>query len=137
MLFVLTGCNEPSENMQTHINSFSEVSKGEKLFDEKCSLCHLKAPASCTSKIEMTGPDMQTVSKEIIQYFTNEKGNFNKEKAIEFVSDYVYYPNEIKALLKQSQNRKYGIMPSLKGSVSQEELEEIADFIFTNLNNNN
>jgi cytochrome c len=51
-------------------------------------------------------------------------------KAIEFVKDYVINPSASKSLCDKKSLEDYGVMPSQKGNVSEDELDAIAHYMF-------
>ena len=101
--------------------------------DDKCSLCHMKTPCFNQNEIGMTGPDIHLVVDKIRTKFSQNGKNFDQEAASQFVIDYVFYPHHTKALLDSIDDMPYGLMPSIKGSVTQEELKYISDFLFEEL----
>ncbi|MBN2746185.1 MAG: c-type cytochrome [Bacteroidales bacterium] len=117
--------------MQTHLTFNSKISQGEKLFEEKCSLCHSMRPCVGSEMYSVTGPDMQLISNSLQQKFVKPDGTIQLEEANLFLTDYVYFPDQTKAIMEQSVINRYGIMPSLKGSVTDEEIRHIAEFIMT------
>jgi hypothetical protein len=55
-----------------------------------------------------------------------------KDKAVAFIKDYVINPSESKAICMPQKIKRFGLMPSQKGSISPEELEVIANWMFDN-----
>jgi cytochrome c len=51
-------------------------------------------------------------------------------KAIDFVKDYVINPSAEKSFCDKKSLESYGVMPSQKGNVTQDELEAIAEYMF-------
>jgi cytochrome c len=64
--------------------------------------------------------------------FMKIKNNQDKiEKFIPFIQDYVIDPSKEKSYCDEERLRSYGVMPSQRGNVSQEELKAIAEYIYT------
>jgi cytochrome c len=61
------------------------------------------------------------------------KMNFDsKEKAMEFMIDYVLNPSEEKSICKPQKIKRFGLMPSQKGVVTKQELEKITSWLYDN-----
>ncbi len=129
--FGFFACNNSAESLQTHLSFNSKISKGEKLFEEKCSLCHSMRPCVGSEMYSVTGPDLKMISNSLQQKFVKADGTLHLEEANSFLADYVYFPDQTKAIMEQAVINRYGIMPSLKGSVTEEEIKHISNFIMT------
>jgi cytochrome c2 len=127
--FFFTACDEQGSGLQTHMALGQKQSRGEMLFEDKCSLCHAVEPPKCENRFPENGPDMEMVTRSIKAKYTDVAGDFDEDAARKFVVDYVFQPHETKAILMDNATEKYGIMPSLKGSVTEEEVEHIMDFL--------
>ena len=88
------------------------------LFEQNCKSCH--AITKPKNKNEVIAPTIMGVMKHI-------KVEFNsKEKAVEFISDYVLNPTKQKAICQPEKLEKFGLMPSLKGVISKDELKRLS-----------
>lgn len=89
----------------------------------KCAACHM---------LEKPTPDMiptlNAPPMEAVMYHTKLVMN-DKEKIKAFIADYVMDPAAEKSVCESNKVQQYGVMPSLKGSVSKEELSEISDYL--------
>ncbi len=89
----------------------------------KCATCHM---------LEKPTPDMiptlNAPPMEAVMYHTKLVMN-DKEKIKAFIADYVMDPAAEKSVCESNKVQQYGVMPSLKGSVSKEELSEISDYL--------
>lgn len=104
--------------------SASSDYNAEALFDAKCGICHSKTmPKDMNS---MIAPALSGVMKHIKMAYPN------KEDAVEFMVDYIQYPSKNKAICQQSKIAQFGLMPSVKGVASEDELEAIAEWMFDN-----
>jgi cytochrome c len=94
------------------------------LFDAKCSMCHSKTrPTDMKSVI---APAISGVMRHV-------KMNYlSKDKAVEFMVDYVLNPSKDKAICMPQKIDRFGLMPSQKGNVTKEELESIASWLYDN-----
>ena len=84
------------------------------LLKSKCATCHM---------LEKPAPDMIPTLKAppmgAVMYHTKLVMN-NKEKMKDFITDYVINPAAEKSVCESNKVQQYGVMPSLKGSISQE-----------------
>ena len=102
---------------------------GKKLIEQKCSACHnLDLPPKTFE--DEKAPPMMAVAFHIKDFIhaTNESEKI--PKAIEFVKDYVINPSASKSFCDKKSLQSYGVMPSQKGLVTQEELQAIAEYMF-------
>ena len=58
-------------------------------------------------------------------------------KAKEFLKDYVINPSTSKSYCDKQSLKTYGVMPSQKGKVTQDELEAIASYMFEHFTQQN
>jgi len=125
ILFLVTilffiGCEEKS-----HPNL-----DGKKLLEQKCSKCHnLELPPKTFA--DEKAPPMMAVSFHVHDFIhaTNESDKISK--AIDFVKDYVIHPSVSKSFCDKKSLEDYGVMPSQKGKVSQDELQVIGEYMFS------
>lgn len=99
-------------------------SNGESLFKAKCSACHISTFPEDKSKL--VAPPLMGVMRHVKMKYST------KEKAVDFIVDYALNPSEQKAVCMPMKIKRFGLMPSQKGSVTQEELKEIASWMFEN-----
>lgn len=89
----------------------------------KCATCHM---------LEKPTPDMiptlNAPPMEAVMYHTKLVMN-DKEKIKAFIADYVMDPSAAKSVCESNKVQQYGVMPSLKESVSKEELSKISDYL--------
>jgi hypothetical protein len=98
--------------------------KAYKLFQEKCTSCHTIGKPQDMSKV--TAPPIMGVLHHVKQKYAD------KTKAIEFMKDYVLNPSRDKAVCMPQKIKKFGLMPSQKGSVTPEELDTILPWLYDN-----
>jgi cytochrome c len=98
---------------------------GKKLFEQKCSSCHsMIAPPPDRSK--MVAPPAKGITIHL-KMVHPKKDDFE-----DFLIDYVFNPTKEKALCMKRTIKRFGLMPSQKGVVTKDELEDIAEFLFEN-----
>ncbi len=102
---------------------------GEKLAKQKCSSCHNLDLPPKTFENEKA-PPMMAVAFHVKDFIKVSNESDRIPKAIEFVKDYVLYPDAKKSFCDKKSLQTYGVMPSQKGNVTEDELQAIATYIF-------
>ena len=103
---------------------------GKKLLEQKCSKCHNLDLPPKTFKDEKA-PPMMAVAFHIKDFIKASSESDKIPKAIDFVKDYVVNPSASKSFCDKKSLQTYGVMPSQKGKVTQDELEAIAEYMFS------
>jgi len=105
--------------------TFAMAGNGEALTQKYCASCHkLEAPTW-----EMI-PTLKVPAMDAVVFHV--KAAIEDQKAAEkFIVDYVQNPDKGKSVCESNKVQQYGVMPSLKGKVSPEELETIATYLMT------
>ena len=102
---------------------------GKKLLEQKCSQCHnLDLPPKTFE--DEKAPPMMAVAFHIKDFIKAANESEKIPKAIDFVKDYVINPSASKSFCDKKSLESYGVMPSQKGNVTQEELQAIAEYMF-------
>ena len=109
---------------------------GEKVFDKACASCHVKMiTAEETKKIFKTlkAPPMVEVSGQLkrnIKIIEDIDDEIHRAVVIAFIKDYVMYPHLDKSMCEGMALEKFGLMPSLKGKLSEEELNAVSAWVY-------
>ena len=98
--------------------------KAEALFDAKCSSCHLKTKLQDMSSV--IAPPIVGVMKHVNKRYRT------KEKKINFINNYVMNPQKEKAVCKRKKLKRFGLMPSQKGNLTEAELHLISTWMVEN-----
>jgi len=98
--------------------------KGKTLFTQKCATCHITTRPKDMSTL--IAPPLMGVMRHVKDIYSN------KSKAVAFIKDYVLNPSKDKAICMPQKIKRFGLMPSQKGNVTEEELEVIANWMFDN-----
>ncbi len=93
---------------------------GSALLEKKCASCHMLQTPEFHQLPNLKAPAMDAVVFHIDLAMQDEK----EKKA--FIVDYVLNPDASKSVCESNKVAHFGVMPSLKGLVSKEELELIA-----------
>lgn len=109
---------------------------GEKVFDKDCASCHVKMiTAQETKKVfkALKAPPMIEVSgqlKKNIKIVDDIDDEIHRAVVIAFIKDYVIYPHLDKSMCHAMALEKFGLMPSLKDKISEEELNAVAAWVY-------
>ncbi len=97
-----------------------------KTVEAKCGACHIVSNPTIENVKHMKAPPMWGVARNLHRHFSDEKA------FVDFVVDYVQNPSKEKIVLDKAAMERFGLMPSLKGAVSEEELKQIAEWMYRN-----
>jgi len=119
-LFLLSGC----------LNQGNDVKyDGEALIEQKCAMCHnLKMPPDTYE--DEKAPPMMAVVFHLKDFMKITMDDEKFSKFIPFVQDYVINPSRDKSYCDKESLESYGVMPSQKGNVTEDELEAIASYMY-------
>ncbi len=99
-------------------------SKAQELFKQKCVSCHLTSKPNILSTL--VAPAIMGVMRHVKMSYPD------KDKAIAFMKDYVLNPSKDKAICMPQKIKRFGLMPSQKGLVTEKELDIILPWIYDN-----
>ncbi|MGE0738693.1 c-type cytochrome [Sulfurimonas sp.] len=95
----------------------------EALAVAKCGECHLMGEITKEKLSNMKAPPYWAIAKKAREKYEKE------EDKIKYIVDYAFSPTEDKMLFPKETKEKFGVMPSLKGKVTQEEIRQISTYI--------
>jgi len=127
LLLFFTACNEskPTKNYD-----------GKKLLEQKCASCHdLHIPPHISD--DELAPPMMAISFHVHNFVTPSDESQRTSKAEAFVVDYALNPSLEKSFCDEDSLKRYGLMESQKGNVSEDELSAIAKYMFQNYTQKN
>ena len=113
-----------------------EKIEGEKVFEKACASCHIKMISKAeTKKIFKTikAPPMVEVSGQLkrnIKIVEDIDDEIHRAVVIAFIRDYVMYPHLDKSMCTGMALEKFGVMPSLKGKLSEDELNAVSAWVY-------
>ena len=123
--FLFTGCNENKPKIQLD---------GEALLEAKCSMCHnLDIPPQ--SYENEKAPSMMAVTFHLKDFIKSTNPSEHEGKIVAFIQDFVIYPTKEKSFCDKASLESYGLMPSQKGNVNEDELEAIARYMYKTYDN--
>ena len=114
---------------------------GEKIFDTKCSQCHEKSmPIPLLMKnfmeennqtLKLKAPTGNEISFRLKQQIgSKDEMEFHLIQTNDFLVDYLFNPNLSKTICLEGVIRHFEVMPSMKGKVTEEEIEEVNHFLY-------
>jgi cytochrome c len=119
-LLLLTGCMQERHK---------EKLDGGTLIKQKCAMCHNLAMPPSTYEDEKA-PPMMAVAFHLKDFMHIETHADASNKMIPFIQDYVIDPSATKSYCDKESLKTYGVMPSQKDNVTQDELEAIGWFMY-------
>lgn len=96
------------------------------LFEQKCSVCHLKQRPAYEEMKNLIAPPIMGVMTHV------KDAKATKIEAVNFIADYIFDPTPAKALCMKQSIERFGLMPSQKGNLSKEEAISIAGYLYEN-----
>ena len=114
-----------------------EIRSAEVLFEKKCAMCHtVLKPKNKIAKKRMVAPPITKAMKSVVITIDALEGPLKddelKKETLVFLQDYIYHPSAKKADCEGSVIKKFGVMPSLKGFISQKELDVLLPWVYEN-----
>ncbi|NEW61670.1 cytochrome c, partial [Sulfurovum sp. bin170] len=105
---------------------------GESLFTNYCAGCHHSVVGVNESGGEQTNVYEAPYAKTVIEKLKTETKT--KEAFVAFVKDYIDEPTKRKSLYGKKAIKNFGLMPSLKGAMSDEESTKLAEYMYSDYN---
>ncbi len=97
---------------------------GADLFKAKCASCHVTTRPTDISTL--VAPPVMGVMRHIKMTYDS------KEEAVKFITSYALNPDESKAVCMSDKIKRFGLMPSQKGNVTEAQLKTIASWMYDN-----
>jgi thioredoxin-related protein len=122
----------------------ADYGTGKKIFQEKCSSCHGKHIDPKILKINFYEKNNELLKLRVptvnmLAYALKDSPlhvgdksdpEMQKYEITEFMKDYLYNPNKEDSICDPLISKYYDKKESMKGKISEEEIENIADFLF-------
>ena len=105
------------------------------LFQQKCQMCHMDGVSRDAKIIKsMVSPSMNYTIKNLVWGMDSEHEGLSdvelKKISIAFMKDYLYFPDRKKTNCEDISFDKFGIMPSLKGFITEQEMDILLPWIY-------
>jgi mono/diheme cytochrome c family protein len=102
---------------------------GEYLFNKNCAICHTTIVGVNESGGETTNVYEAPYAKDIVNKLKSETKN--QDEFIAFIQSYINEPDKRKSLYGRKAIKDFGLMPSLKGVMSESEITSLADYLYS------
>mgnify|MGYP000070508613 CR=1 FL=1 len=114
----------------------------EEVYEKKCASCHQDFISMSTLKenfldtnntlLKLTAPTINQLSYRLKQRIGDPKGDndIHRMEVAAFISDYVLNPDREKSLCLADVMQHFKTMPSLKGKITEDELEAVSRYIY-------
>ena len=118
------------------------ANQGKDLFESKCVSCHtLFIPMSKLKEnfldhnntlLKLKAPTLNQLSYRLKQRIGDRHGDedMHRMEVTAFMADYVIHPDKDKSVCLEDVMQHFDTMPSLKGKVTEDELEEIGTYLY-------
>ncbi len=116
--------------------------EGKEVYEKKCASCHQGyIPMSKLKEnfqdynntlLKLAAPTLNQLSYRLKKSIGDPKGDneIHRMEVAAFISEYVLYPDRQKSLCLDEVMQSFETMPSLKGKISEEELEAVSTYIY-------
>lgn len=113
---------------------------GYKVYQSKCMVCHVEmmSKAETLKNIDkLVAPPMVEVSARLKDNIktTDDEDDVNRYLFILFVKDYIVNPKLDNSMCNTGAIEKFGTMPSLKGKITQDEEQAVAEWLYDRYEN--
>ncbi len=102
---------------------------GGDLLETKCASCHNLDMPPKTYEDEKA-PPMMAVAFHVKDFMKVSSPSEKRPKFIEFFQDFALNPSKEKSFCDKESLKSYGLMPSLKGKITKDELGAVAEYVF-------
>ena len=118
------------------------IADGKTIYKQKCASCHKQYISMAelkenfvdfaNRKLNLKAPTLNQLSFRLKREIGDMDGDedFHKMEVVEFIKDYSFFPKAQKSLCVSSVQKAFKTMPSMKGKISEEDLEEVAIYIY-------
>jgi len=102
-----------------------------KIFEKNCASCHaailgIENDGGYNNSYITAAPYIVDLVKEL------KSKTATKEEFSNFIREYIKNPDKRKTLYGKKAIKKFGLMPSLKGKISEEDITQLVDFLYDN-----
>ncbi len=115
----------------------ADSSPAKKIYQKKCAMCHnIEAPESIAQRDAMVAPYLRLALRSVyigVDALEEPKTKAEHKKlTLEFLKDYMINPHRDKSYCEDIIFEKYQTMPSMKGFISEQQLESVLSYIYDN-----
>jgi len=116
-------------------NEDDDLKAGQKVFDTTCVACHVeildKKTALKTFKT-LKAPPMNEVAQQLKSniIIKDDDDDVHRAVVIAFIKDYIKYPELAKTMCNPGAVDRFGVMPSQKTLLSDEQINAVAIWLY-------
>ena len=122
------------------VNAYAN--EGKIIYEKQCASCHQGYVSlgdlqknfleMNNTLLKLTAPTLNQLSYRLKQQIGDPKGDedMHRMEVGAFIADYVQHPNINKSICLDEVMKYFKEMPSMHGKVSEEELEEVSNYIY-------
>lgn len=112
-----------------------ELKKGQKIFNNVCSKCHIELinkKETMANFKKLKAPPMNEVAKQLKAniIIKDDDDDVHRAVVIAFIKDYIKYPEIAKTMCNPGAVDRFGVMPSQKTVLSEDEINSISTWIY-------
>ncbi len=116
-------------------NDTDDLKAGQKVFDNVCSACHVELLDKKTALKRfntLKAPPMNEVAQQLKTniIIKDDDDDVHRAVVIAFIKDYIKHPGLAKVMCNPPAVEKFGIMPSQKAVLSDEEIESVSTWLY-------
>lgn len=114
---------------------------GEKVFEEKCMQCHVKSIEMQSllknflqdnnKTLKLVAPTGNQISFRLKQQIGSKDDiEFHLEETADFLKEYLNDPDKSNTICLEGVVKHFDTMPSMKGKITEEEIEDVGFFLY-------
>ncbi len=116
-------------------NESAEFQAGQKVFNDTCSKCHVELLDKKTALKRfknLKAPPMNEVAQQLKSniLIKDDDDDVHRAVVIAFIKDYIKDPSLAKTMCNPPAIEKFGLMPSQKSLLSEQEINNIAIWLY-------
>ena len=127
-----TYASENTKKIKTNTKAPKHIDPREKLFTKNCAKCHATVIGIDESNGDTKNIYAAPYAKDVIKKLKSETAN--KAEFVTFIKDYINNPDKRKSLYGKRAIKDFGLMPSLKGALTDEEIIDLANYLYEKYN---
>jgi len=127
-----TYSSENKKQITTNKKSIKHIDPREKIFAKNCAKCHATIIGTNESNGEITPIYTAPYAEKVIKKLKSETAN--KKEFIAFIKSYINNPDKRKSVYGKKAIKDFGLMPSLKGTLTDKEINDLADYLYQKYN---
>ncbi len=118
------------------VSVYADGLSGKEVFNNNCSKCHANILGiSNDGGYENTYITPAPYIKDLVTKLKNETKT--KKEFTSFIKEYIQNPNKRKSLYGKKAIKKFGLMPSLKGALTTQEINKVTQYLYNYNNHTN